>query len=68
MRVATGKALLLVLYTGKNTKLTLNMRQASNKFGRLDAELNFFSKILFVIMVMLSTMLVFLRGFSGSPG
>lgn len=36
VKIATGKALLMVMYTGKDTKLTLNMRNAGTKFGRLD--------------------------------
>lgn len=36
VKVASGKALLMVIYTGKNTKLTLNMKQASTKFGKID--------------------------------
>ena len=58
----------MILYTGKNTKLTLNMRETGNKFGLLDSELNFFSKILFVVMVVLSTLLLTLKGYSGSSG
>ena len=66
MKVASGKALLMVLYTGKNTKLTLNMRETGTKFGLLDSELNFFSKILFVVMIVLSTLLLTLKGYSGT--
>jgi phospholipid-translocating ATPase len=42
------------------------MREVSGKFGQLDLSLNFFSKILFVVMVSLSGMLIILRGFSGT--
>lgn len=28
VKVASGKAKLIIIYTGKNTKLTLNMKQA----------------------------------------
>ena len=28
VKVATGRALLMVIYTGKNTKLSLNMRKS----------------------------------------
>ena len=36
VKVATGKALLMVIYTGKQTKLSLNMKNAATKFGKLD--------------------------------
>lgn len=36
VKIATGKALLMIIYTGKNTKLSLNMKNAGVKFGKLD--------------------------------
>ena len=36
VKVATGKALLMVIYTGKDTKLTLKMKNAETKFGKVD--------------------------------
>ncbi len=36
VKVATGKALLIIIYTGRDTKLTLNMKNAETKFGKLD--------------------------------
>jgi phospholipid-translocating ATPase len=36
VKIATGKALVLVIYTGRDTKLTLNMKNAETKFGKLD--------------------------------
>lgn len=36
VKVATGKALVMVIYTGKQTKLSLNMKDSGTKFGKLD--------------------------------
>ena len=36
VKVASGKAMLLVIYTGKETKLSLNSKNSGNKFGILD--------------------------------
>jgi phospholipid-translocating ATPase len=58
--LASSQILGLVTYTGKETRMALNSRQARSKFGRLDSELNFLAKLLFLIMVLLSIMLVLL--------
>jgi magnesium-transporting ATPase (P-type) len=36
VKVAAGKPILLVIYTGKETKLSLNSKSSGNKFGILD--------------------------------
>ena len=68
VKIASGKSLLMVIYTGKDTKLSLNMKNSSTKFGKLDMELNFYSKILFMLMVNLASTLLMLRGFTGTVG
>ena len=68
VKVASGKALVMIIYTGKNTKLTLNMKQASTKFGKIDQQLNFFSKILFLVMTSLSLLLILMNGGTGTVG
>ena len=70
--LASGKILALVLYTGKilnyfigkDTRMSMNSREARTKMGRLDNELNFLSKLLFAMMVILSLILVLLGGMS----
>lgn len=66
VKVASGRALLLVIFTGRETKLSLNSKSSNSKFGLLDSELNYYSKILFIIMISLSLILVLLRGSYGS--
>lgn len=36
VKVASGRGLVMVLYTGKETKLSLNSKESGNKFGKLD--------------------------------
>ena len=36
VKMASGRAILLVIYTGKQTKLSLNSKDSGNKFGILD--------------------------------
>ena len=67
VKMASGRAILLVIYTGKETKLSMNSKDSGNKFGILDQQLNFFSKILFFILLLLSITLVVLRGSYGTP-
>ena len=57
--LASSQILGLVAYTGKETRMALNSRQPRSKFGRLDLEINFLSKLLFLIMIILSMILVF---------
>ncbi|EDK31407.1 phospholipid-translocating P-type ATPase, flippase family protein (macronuclear) [Tetrahymena thermophila SB210] len=60
--LASGKIWALVLYTGKETRMAMNSRDARSKFGQLDTELNYLSKLLFVFMVISSIVLVVLQG------
>ncbi|EGR27281.1 phospholipid-translocating p-type flippase family protein, putative [Ichthyophthirius multifiliis] len=60
--LASGKIWGIVIYTGKETRVALNSRSAVCKFGQLDNELNYLSKLLFVFMLVLSIILVFLKG------
>jgi phospholipid-translocating ATPase len=60
--LAIGKAVGLVIYTGKHTRSVMNSREPRTKVGRLDEELNFLSIVCFVIMVALAVLLVFARG------
>ena len=46
--------------------MSLNSKASGNKFGILDEELNFFSKVLFIILLFLSSTLVILRGSYGN--
>mgnify|MGYP000880086775 CR=1 FL=1 len=63
--VASGSVIAVVLYTGKETRMALNSRSARSKIGKTDLELNAISKRLFVFMIVLSMVLVVLRGFRG---
>lgn len=68
MKVASGRGLAVVLYVGVETKLSLNSKQAGNKFGQFDSELNLLSKLLFTLLLGLSAVMVILRGSYGSTG
>jgi phospholipid-translocating ATPase len=68
VKVASGRGLAVVLYVGHETKLSLNSKESGNKFGQLDAELNFLSKILFIILLSVSIVMVILRGSYGTTG
>lgn len=36
VKIAAGRGVMVVVYVGKETKLSLNSKQAGNKFGLLD--------------------------------
>ena len=63
--VATGTVLGLVVYTGKETRSTMNVTQSPTKVGILDWELNRFSKILFAMLLLLSFLMIAIKGFTG---
>lgn len=42
--------------------MAMNSREAKSKFGQLDSELNYLSKLLFIFMLLSSIMLVVLNG------
>ncbi|KAG5842195.1 hypothetical protein ANANG_G00175080 [Anguilla anguilla] len=63
--VASGTAIGVVIYTGKETRSVLNTSHAKNKVGLLDLELNRLTKALFVAQVVLSVVMVALQGFLG---
>jgi phospholipid-translocating ATPase len=50
----------VILYTGKHTKMALNTRKPRSKTGIFDEEINYLSKLLFVIMSLLSLMIFLL--------
>lgn len=60
--LASGKILAMALYTGKDTRMAMNSRDARTKMGRLDNEINFLSKLLFLMMVAMSGVLILLAG------
>jgi len=61
--LASGVAYAMVLYIGKETRMSMNSREARSKIGNLDNELNKISKRLFVFMLILSGVIMALRGF-----
>jgi len=46
--IASGEAIGLVLYTGKETRIQMGIKKAETKFGKIDYEINFLSIFLFV--------------------
>jgi len=61
--LASGMAYAMVLYTGKETRMSMNAREPRSKIGNLDNELNTIAKYLFVFMLFLSGVIMVLRGF-----
>jgi phospholipid-translocating ATPase len=57
--VASGEAIGLVVYTGKESRMQMNISKPSTKFGKIDYEINFLSKLLFIFSVTMSCLLLF---------
>jgi phospholipid-translocating ATPase len=55
----------LVIYTGRHTRSQMNQKLPTTKQCQLDNEINYLSKILFVLMLILSLSIVILNGFHG---
>lgn len=60
--LANGTVFALVIYVGKETRISLGGSSARTKFGILDEEINTLSKVLFLIMVILTAVFLLLQG------
>ena len=49
--VASGTALGLVIYTGKETRSSMNNSQPRSKVGLLDLEVNALTKVIFLLKI-----------------
>ena len=60
--VASGECWGLIVYTGKETRSQMGIKNPETKFGRIDHEINFLSKQLFVFAMVMSIMCLLLSG------
>lgn len=58
--LCSNRALAMVIYTGRDTRIRMNISEPRKKMGRLDVELNKLSKLLFAIMGVISVLLIFI--------
>jgi magnesium-transporting ATPase (P-type) len=63
--IASGSVIGCVVYTGRETRSTMNASVPHAKMGKLDMELNSFSKVLFLMTLLLAASLTLLKGFNG---
>ena len=64
--LASGHALGVVIYTGKDTRAVMNTSAPQTKVGLIDQELNTLSKLLCIVVVTLAISLVALKGLHGA--
>jgi len=55
----------IVLHTGKETRMAMNTSSPRLKVGQLDMEVNWLSKVLFCLMMLVSLLIIALDGFAG---
>ena len=67
MTLASGEAIGLVIYAGKETKMAMNSRKSKSKIGKTDLEINTLSKMLFCILGALTILFFILSGNLTSP-
>ncbi len=65
---SSGYIIGMIAYTGKETRAEMNNQLPRQKVGLLDNEINFLSKILFILMLFFSGTIVVLNGFHGNWG
>jgi phospholipid-translocating ATPase len=63
--VATGEAVCCVIYTGSDTRMVMNTSKPRSKVGLLDTEINTLTKLLFAALIILSIVMLALKGFRG---
>lgn len=60
-----GFILGIILHTGKETRMAMNTSSPRMKIGQLDSEVNWLSKVLFLLMILVSLLIIALDGFAG---
>eukprot|EP01105_Mastigella_eilhardi_P004144 TRINITY_DN1549_c0_g1_i5.p1 TRINITY_DN1549_c0_g1~~TRINITY_DN1549_c0_g1_i5.p1 ORF type:complete len:886 (+),score=168.81 TRINITY_DN1549_c0_g1_i5:707-3364(+) len=63
--LATGQAVGIVIYTGRETRSALNRTAPRSKMGLTEIEVNYLSKVLFIMLAALSLLMVALQKFEG---
>lgn len=63
--VASGTGIGIVIYTGADTRAVMNTSSPNSKVGLLDLEINRLSKVLCALLVILSFLMIALKGFTG---
>lgn len=59
--LASAECICLVIYIGKETRAQMNSNKSRRKIGKLDLEINFLSKLLFLVMVIISIIILLLK-------
>ena len=62
---SSGFVLAVVVGTGRETRMAMNVGRPALKVGKLDREVNWLSKVLFGMMCLVSFVIVALDGFQG---
>lgn len=62
MRVPSDEVVVMVTYTGGETRTNMNGRPTVEKFGKTDHEINMLFKVLFCVLVFLSFLMFFMAG------
>ncbi|XP_018026166.1 probable phospholipid-transporting ATPase IIA [Hyalella azteca] len=63
--VASGRLLGVVVYTGRDTRSVMNSAAPRSKVGLLDLQINDLTKLLFLAVLVLTIVMMCLKGFSG---
>lgn len=62
MVIASGTSICVVVYTGKDTRAVMNTTKARNKSGKIDTELDFYTKILCTAAFLFAILFTLFRG------
>lgn len=63
--VASGTAIGIVIYTGRETRSVMNNSEARSKVGLLDLEINQLTKVCVAAVIGLAFVMILLKGFEG---
>lgn len=64
--IASGTAVGIVIYTGRETRSVMNNSEPRSKVGLLDMEINQLTKVLFAAVIGLAIVMMILKGFGGA--
>ncbi len=60
--LASSRVLGVVVHSGQETRMQMNNSSSRSKFGQLEQEINYVTKLLFVYLVLICMIMVVLRG------
>ena len=60
--LANNKCLAIIIFTGQETRMQMNNQKQRSKFGKIDQEINYITKVLFIYLIIIAFLMVLFKG------